>query len=137
MRVYLLGIAALLGLAVPANANAQTPCLVQDSITAAVRAKLIVLATSSDTEVVNGRANLNLPSVDSSAVQVVADSTTCAGVAATLATLTPGGDPQPAAWVFTFGPTRYIAYNFRQRLHGSAYIYVFDQYFAKLSSWMF
>jgi hypothetical protein len=96
-----------------------------------------MLATATDSGALDGRATLNLPAVDSSAVQIVTDSTTCAGVAATLATLTPGGDAHPSAWVFSFGPTRYIAYNFRQNLHGSAYIYAFDQYFTKVSQWMF
>jgi hypothetical protein len=121
----------------PMIATAQSPCLPADSISERVQIQLVALATSPDSQAVNARGNVNLPSLDSSDVRFVTDSATCAGVANALAAITPGGDPNPAAWVFQLGPTRYVAYNFRRKFHGSGTIYVFDQNFLKLSSWMF
>ena len=121
----------------PRLATSQSPCLPVDSISTRVQSQLVALVTSPDSDGVNARSNVSLPLLDSSAVRFVTDSATCAGVANALATITPGGDPNPAAWVFQLGPTRYVAYNFRHNFHGSGAIYVFDQSFTKLSSWMF
>jgi hypothetical protein len=54
--------------------------------------------------------------------------------AAALAQITPGGDASQGAWVFRISSTRYLAFNFMQKAHGSAYIVVYDQNFAVVSS---
>lgn len=114
---------------------AQT-CLAPDSATTAIRDKLVSFVTATDSETVRDRNAVGLPQLTASDVNLSVDSTVCASASTALATLTADGDPALGAWVFEMGPSRYVAYNYRQRAHGSLYVIVYDRQFNKLGNFM-
>lgn len=127
-------LAAILVLA-PNESNAQSnSCLPSDSSTTFFQEQLVSLVTSTDTAFARARAELSLPTLNATDVQFVTDTVVCTAAAQQLAAITPGGDSSPAAWVFRMGPTRYVAFNFRQKIHGDVYLFVFDSSFTKLAS---
>jgi hypothetical protein len=119
----------------PSTARRQSSCLTPDSVAIPYfQSQLVAMVTASDTATVNYRNSINLPSVSASAVTLVSDAATCQKAANALAAITPGGDPAPAAYVFKIGSTRFVAFNGRQKVHGSQYAYVFDKNFVRLTS---
>ncbi len=124
--------------AVSSTARAQGPCLAADTVGIPYfKSQLIVMVTASDTATVNYRNSIGLPSANANAVSLVTDATTCTKAANALASITPGGDPAPAAYVFKVGNMRFVAFNGRQKVHGSQYAYVFDKNFVRLASFPF
>jgi hypothetical protein len=125
-------------IAVPSTTRAQSSCLTPDSIAIPYfQSQLVAMVTASDTATVNYRNRLNLPSTNANAVTLVSDAATCLKAANALATITPGGDPSPAAYVFKISATRFVAFNGRQKVHGSQYAYVFDKNFVRLASFSY
>lgn len=125
-------------IAVPSTTRAQSSCLIPDSVAIPYfQSQLVIMVTASDTATVNYRNSINLPSTNASAVTLVSDAATCLKAANALATITPGGDPSPAAYVFKIGSTRFVAFNGRQKVHGSQYAYVFDKNFVRLASFSY
>ena len=125
-------------IAVPSTTRAQSSCLTPDSIAIPYfQSQLVAMVTASDTATVNYRNRLNLPSANASAVTLVSDPATCLKAANAIATITPGGDPSPAAYVFKIGANRFVAFNGRQKVHGSQYAYVFDKTFVRLASFAY
>jgi hypothetical protein len=122
-------------IAAPSTTRAQSTCLTPDSVAIPFfQSQLVAMVTASDTATVNYRDSINLPSANASAVTLVSDAASCLKAANALATITPGGDPSPAAYVFKIGSTRFVAFNGRQKVHGSQYAYVFDKNFVRLAS---
>jgi hypothetical protein len=99
-RSRLVGFVSLLA---PGIAAAQA-CLPSDSISAFVQSKIILIATSTDTEAVHLRSVIDLPLVAADSIQAVSDSSTCATAAAKLASLTSAGDANPGAWCSALAP---------------------------------
>ena len=124
---------ALLMTSSEAGAQA-SPCLPSDSVITLLQQELTNLVTATDTAVARVRNSVNLPALSAADVQFVTDTIVCASAAQQLAAITPGGDASPAAWVFRMGPTRYVAFNFRQKIHGNGFLFVFDSSFTKLAS---
>lgn len=119
----------------PATLTAQTSaCLAGDSVTTFVHDHLIGLVSSTDTAVIRERIAMGLPSLRAADVSMVSDSTVCAIAAGRLAAITPNDDAHPAAWVIRLGATRYVAFNLRQKVHGSAYLFVFDNEWTRIGS---
>jgi len=130
-------IAALIAMPRSAHARVSSGCLPSDSLTTFIQTELVRLVTSTDTAAVRVRNSVNLPGLSASDVQVVSDSTVCTTLANALAAITLNGDANPGAWVFRMGPTRFVAFNGRQNVHGSAYAYVYDDTFVRLASFPF
>jgi hypothetical protein len=134
MTVFILLFAGAV-LATPSSARAQSSCLTPDTIAIPYfQSQIVAMVTASDTATANYRNSINVPSANANAVTLVTDSATCLKAANALAAITPGGDPAPAAYVFKIGSTRFIAFNGRQKVHGSQYAYVFDKNFVRLAS---
>lgn len=122
-------------LTVPSKAQAQSSCLTPDTVAIPYfQSQIVAMVTASDTATANYRTSINLPSANANAVSLVTDSATCLKAANAIAAITPGGDPSPAAYVFKIGSTRFVAFNGRQKVHGSQYAYVFDKNFVRLAS---
>lgn len=133
-RIFFASLLTALGLPLAPSVAAAQTCLPSDSISTFVQSKIVVIVTSTDTAAIHLRSVANLPSVAADSIQVVSDSLTCATAAAKLASLTSSGDPNPGAWVFRIGSARYIAFNFRQKIHGSGYLFIYDQSWNRLGS---
>jgi hypothetical protein len=125
-------------IAVPSTTRAQSSCLTPDSVAIPYfQSQLVAMVTASDTATVNYRNSINLPSTNASAVTLASDAATCLKAANAIAAITPGGDPSPAAYVFKIGAQRFVAFNGRQKVHGSQYAYVFDKNFVRLASFSY
>jgi hypothetical protein len=135
-RILVATLLATATFALPGRAAGQatSACLQPDSVITFIQGEIVNLVTATDTAATRVRAALNVPAVAASAVELVADSTTCARAASALAEITTGGEASQGAWVFRLGPTRFIAFNFRQKARGSVYLVVYDENFVRVSS---
>lgn len=107
MKLSLLVSIALAGAPVAAGAQSTYACRTPAAGSEWVRSVLQELVTHSDSASVAARAALHLPAGDSSIVQVVADSATCARAGSAVASVFASVQAPDSGWVYAVGPDRY------------------------------
>jgi hypothetical protein len=121
----------------PRIVRAQSACLPADTVRSLVLQHVISLFTATDTATANSRTFLHLPTVTATDISIVTDTVVCRRIANTLAAHTPGGDANPAAWVFRISWQGYVAFNFRQAFANRANLFYLDPNGVKMSQWAF
>ena len=126
----------ILSLAVPTRASAQASytCLAPTAASEWIRSVLKQTVSATDSATVAARAELQIPSGDSSIVQPVTEQTVCAQAGAAVATIFPDVQYSTGGWVFQLGPARYYVVDPNAVRGRRAYGVVLDQNFAVLSS---
>jgi hypothetical protein len=96
----------------PQRSDAQTmmapACHPSDTVGLELRRFYRALVTATDTNLIRERITVDLPSVSSSAVDLVSDSTTCARALTAFQLATGDTATQRQVYVIGVGPTRYV-----------------------------